>query len=61
MSWTRREKFNVTTYLETKPFKPISKIDATNLYDNNVLLRQETLKNSLHTMEANMLTVIKRY
>ena len=41
MPWTREEKIScVIPYLETKSFKTVT----IHLYDNDILLRQETLK-----------------
>ena len=38
-----RKIFCLTTYLETKSYKTLKK-DAAHLYDNDLLLRQETKK-----------------
>ena len=44
--------------METKSFKTL-KIDATPLYDNDLLLRQETQKR-LHVLEADIITIKKK-
>ena len=58
MPRTRAEKiFCVTTYLETKSFKTVSK------YDNDLSLRQETQKKKKkwHDLEADIKTILKKH
>ena len=49
----------VTTYLEIKIIQNCLKIDATHLYGNNLLLRQETKKKRLNVLEADIITIKK--
>ena len=61
MPWTREEKiFYVISYLETKIIQNCFKIDETHLYDNNLLLKQETEKR-LHVLKADIITIKKKH
>ena len=54
----RGKIFCVTTYLDTKSFKTILKIDATQFCYKDFLLRQETQKR-VHVLEADIITIKK--
>ena len=45
------------TLFEDKIIPNCLKIDATYLYDSNLLLRQETQKKRLHVLEADIITI----
>ena len=54
MSWTREEKYFSFLFIWRKIIQKCLKIDATHLYDNDLLLRQETQK-ILHVLEADII------
>ena len=58
MSWTREENILSHKLFGDKIIQNCIKTDATHLYDNDLLLRQET-KKRLHVLEADIRTIKK--
>ena len=61
MPWTREEKiFSITTYLETKPFKTVSK-KMQPIVIIMIYFWDKKLKKSLHVQEADIITIKKKH
>ena len=61
MPWTREIKSISCHYLfREKIIQNCLKIDSAHLYDNDLLLKLEIKKKSLHFLEANIITITKK-
>ena len=60
MPWTKEENILCHLLLKDKIFQNCLKIDATHLYDKDLLLWQETKKKKLHVLQVNIIKIIKK-
>ena len=59
MPWSREENILRHYLFADKIFQNCLQLDTTHLYDNNLLLRQETQKR-FHVLEADIITIKKK-